>query len=164
MPPASNSHIIDSMLSKSTICLLLLFKGILSTCVDHSSEILTLHVVHTLNLSQNHMILWSYHAPQPQFHHWQVTLNPTIDISSLVIDWVVSLVFNVKTSIHTLGFVQCLGCHQPYWWLPLLCQQLFILGCYSEGPFYVLLAFGTRERCTGSLVHEHVLRLIYIKS
>ena len=27
------------------------------------------------------------------------------------------------TSIHTWGFVQCLGCHQPYWWFPHLCQQ-----------------------------------------
>ena len=32
----------------------LLFKGILSTRVGHSSKILTLHVGHTLSLSQNH--------------------------------------------------------------------------------------------------------------
>jgi hypothetical protein len=57
MPPASYGFIIDSMLLDSSICLMLLFKGILSTYASHSLEILTLHVGHTLNLSQNHMIL-----------------------------------------------------------------------------------------------------------
>jgi hypothetical protein len=73
-------------------------------------------------------------------------------------------VFEGKTSIHTLGFMQCLGCHYPYWWFPQLCQQFFIIGCYSEGPFRVPLAFGTCERHIGSLVHEHVLRPISTKS
>jgi hypothetical protein len=57
MPLASHGFIIESMLPKSSICLMLLFKGFLSTCVNHSSEILTLHVGHTLNLSWNHMKL-----------------------------------------------------------------------------------------------------------
>jgi hypothetical protein len=57
MPPASHGFIIESMLPESSICLMLLFKGSLSTCVDHFSEILTLHVGDTLNLSHNHMIL-----------------------------------------------------------------------------------------------------------
>jgi hypothetical protein len=70
MPPTSNCQIIKSMLQESTVCLMLLFKGNLSTCVNHSLEILTLHVGHTLSLSQNQMIPWSYDAPYPYFHHW----------------------------------------------------------------------------------------------
>ena len=31
--------------------------------------------------------------------------------------------FDDKTSIHTLEFMQCLGCQYPYWWYPHLCQQ-----------------------------------------
>jgi hypothetical protein len=54
-------------------------------------------------------------------------LEPNIDISSLAIDWVVSLVFDDKTSIHTLGFIQCLGFHYPYWWFPLLCLPFSLL-------------------------------------
>jgi hypothetical protein len=60
MPPASKIFIIDSMLREYSICLMLFFKGFLSTCVGHSSELLTLHVGHTLNVSQNHMNLSSY--------------------------------------------------------------------------------------------------------
>jgi hypothetical protein len=41
---------------------------------------------------------------------------------------------------------------------------VFIIGLYSEGLFRVLLAPGTHERCTRSLVHEHVLCLISSKS
>jgi hypothetical protein len=37
---------------------------------------------------------------------------------------------------------------------PLL--AVFIIGCYLEGLFCVPLAFGTHERCTWLLVHEHV--------
>ena len=117
MPRAYQNFIIDSMLLESSMCLMLLFKGCLSTYVSHSSKLLTLHVVHTLSLSQNHMNLQSYCTPWSSFPHWQVTLNPIVDISSLVTDWVVSLVLDNKKSIHTLGFVQCLGCHYPYWWL-----------------------------------------------
>jgi hypothetical protein len=43
-------------------------------------------------------------------------------------------------------------------------STVFIIGCYSEGLFRVPLAFGTRKRCTGSLVHEHVLHPISTKS
>jgi hypothetical protein len=39
MPPTSHGFIIESMLSESFICLKLLFKGSLSTCVVHSSEL-----------------------------------------------------------------------------------------------------------------------------
>jgi hypothetical protein len=51
-----------------------------------------------------------------------VTLNPKVDISSLVANWGVSLVFDDKKSIHTLGFMQCLVCHYPYWWFPRICR------------------------------------------
>ena len=45
---------------------------------------------------------------------------------------------------------------------PLL--EVFIIVFYSKGLFCVSLAFGTHERCTGSLVREHVLRSISSKS
>jgi hypothetical protein len=35
--------------------------------------------------------------------------------------------------------------------------KVFLIGCYSEGIFRVMLALGTHERRRGSLVHEHVL-------
>jgi hypothetical protein len=57
MPPTSHGFIIKSMLPKSSICLMLFFKGSLSTYVSHFLELLTLHVGHTLSVSQNHMIL-----------------------------------------------------------------------------------------------------------
>ena len=66
------------------------------------------------------MKLQSYRAPWSYFHYVQVTLNPTIDISSLVVDWGVSLVFRGNKYIDTLEFVHCLGCHYPYWWFPQL--------------------------------------------
>ena len=43
-------------------------------------------------------------------------------------------------------------------------SAVFLIGCYSEGLFHVPLSLGTHERCTRSLVHEHVLRLISTKS
>jgi hypothetical protein len=56
-------------------------------------------------------------------------------------------------------------------WMPLdllvvspFISAVFLIGCYSEGLFRVPLALGTREICTGSLVREHVLRLISSKS
>ena len=56
-------------------------------------------------------------------------------------------------------------------WMPLALlmvssplSTVFIFGCYSEGLFRVPLAFDTRKRHTGLLVHEHVLRLISTKS
>ena len=55
-------------------------------------------------------------------------------------------------------------------WMPLALlvvsshlSTIFITGYYSEGIFRVPLAFGTCERFTRSLVHEHVLRLISSK-
>jgi hypothetical protein len=42
---------------------------------------------------------------------WVGDLDPTIDISSLVTDWGVSLVFNDKKYIQTLGFMKCLRFH-----------------------------------------------------
>jgi hypothetical protein len=56
-------------------------------------------------------------------------------------------------------------------WMPLALlvvssplSTIFLIGCYSEGLFRVPLALGTCERCTGSLVREHVLHLISSKS
>jgi hypothetical protein len=69
MPPASQSFIIESMLLEYSICLMLLFKGFISTYVVHSSELLTLHADHTLSVSQNHMKLYSYSAPWSYFPH-----------------------------------------------------------------------------------------------
>ena len=58
MPPTSHDYIIESMLMESTICLMLLFKGSLSTCVSHSSELLTLHVSHILDfVSESHEVV-----------------------------------------------------------------------------------------------------------
>jgi hypothetical protein len=49
-------------------------------------------------------------------------------------------------------------------WMPLALlvvssplSQFSLLAVYSEGLFRALLASGACERCTGSLVHEHVL-------
>jgi hypothetical protein len=56
-------------------------------------------------------------------------------------------------------------------WIPLALlvvssplSTIFLIGCYSEGLFRALLASGACERCTGSLVREHVLRLSSSKS
>jgi hypothetical protein len=57
MSHASHGFIINFMLPESSICLMLLLKGCLSTGVGHSSELLNLHVGHTLSFSQNHMKL-----------------------------------------------------------------------------------------------------------
>ena len=148
MPPASQSFIIDSIHPDLSICLMILFKGYLSTCVDHSSELLTLHAGHTLSLSQNHMKLQSYCAPWSYFPHWQVTLKLAIDISLLVTDQVVSLVFDDKKSIHRLGFVQCVGFHQTLLVESSHLLVVFIIGCYSKGLFHVLLAFNACKRHT----------------
>ena len=43
-------------------------------------------------------------------------------------------------------------------------SAIFLIGCYSEGIFRVLLASGARGILTRSLVHEHVLRLNSSKS
>jgi len=55
-------------------------------------------------------------------------------------------------------------------WMPLALlvvssplSTIFIIGFYLEGLFCVLLAFGTRERRTRSLVREHVLHLFSTK-
>ena len=159
MPPASHGFIIESMLPESSICLMLLFKGILSTCISRSSEILTLHVVHTLSFSHNHMILQSYYAPQSYFPHWQETLNPIVDISSLVVDQVVSLVFDGNKSIHTLGFMQCLGFHQTILVVSSPMSAFFIISYQSKGLSHVQNSSGACERCTWSLVHEHPIHL-----
>jgi hypothetical protein len=72
-------------------------------------------------------------------------------------------VFDDKKSIH-------IGIHSMSWMpLSLLVVSLpfsvvFLIGFYSEGIFRVPLASGAREICTGSLVHEHVLRSISSKS
>jgi hypothetical protein len=40
--------------------------------------------------------------------------------------------FNKKKYFHTLGFMQCLGCHYPYWWFSLLFQQFSLLAAIQR--------------------------------
>jgi hypothetical protein len=76
----------------------------------------------------------------------------------------------VLPTISKQNIYSCIGIHVVYWIsLALLVfsspfSVVFLIGCYSEGLFHVPLALGTRKRHTGSLVHEHVLRLISSKS
>jgi hypothetical protein len=104
MPPASNSHIIESMLSESTMSHAIVQR-----------KYINLHRPLLINLD-------FACQPYPQFvsksHDTMVLsctlallsslvghLEPNNRIASLVVDWVVSLVFNGKTSPYTLGFV-----------------------------------------------------------
>jgi hypothetical protein len=73
-------------------------------------------------------------------------------------------VFGSKTSIHILGYMQCLGCHLALLVVSSPLSTIFLIGCYSYGLFCVPLSLGTHERRIGSLVREHVLFLISSKS
>jgi hypothetical protein len=46
--------------------------------------------------------------------------------------------FDNKKSIHTLGFVQCIGCHYPYWWFPQLFQKFSLLATIHRVLFMYL--------------------------
>jgi len=55
------------------------------------------------------------------------------NISSLLVDWVVSHVFNVKISIHTIPFF-----YFHHWWKTSPLSRTFIISCFLEGLFCVL--------------------------